>query len=73
MAMSRKDYRAIAAVLREEYRAVTEEDYPYDPVRRQAAQDVIAAVANRLCPVFRADNSAFDTSRFMEAALGDRV
>ena len=68
--MSRKDYRAVAAALRAEWQAATYR-YPNDPVRADTHRDAVRKVASELCPVFRADNSNFDTARFMEAAIGD--
>lgn len=60
--MSRKDYVAIAAAIRAEYKAVS--DGP-------ALQRSVERVAERIANVLAADNPRFDRDRFLAAALGE--
>lgn len=56
--MSRKDYIAIAAVLRQ----------TKDETRSVTGEAELRRVANRIAFVFAQDNPLFDKARFMEAA-----
>jgi len=59
--MSRKNYEAVARVLRDE-----KQNWSEEPQARQA----LAYVTSALAGVFAADNQAFDRKRFIEAAGG---
>lgn len=56
--MSRKDYEAIAAVLRN-----TRKQFCYD----ETADEVIDTIAARLCFEFLLDNERFDERKFLAA------
>jgi hypothetical protein len=60
--MSRKDYVAFAALLREHA------DTIMDPT--QAPDIALADLVNGVADVFAADNPNFDRRRFLEAATG---
>lgn len=61
MAMSRKHYRAFAAIIRERWDASAE----LPEVRGN-----LAIIIADLAYVFRADNSDFDSRRFRDACTG---
>jgi len=61
---SRKDYVAIAAILKNELAAYTPERDPYAEI---AAEVAVAAVAERIATYFASANPAFDRGRFLRA------
>ncbi len=66
--MSRKDYEAIAAVLRAEAESIQNSH----PDRshyfwRQGHRSAITRTARRLADIFQADNPRFDRERFLKA------
>lgn len=62
--MSKKDYEAVAAMLRKRVEATE----GLAPVRRSAVRMELAAVAVDLADIFAADNERFDRVRFLKAA-----
>jgi transcription elongation factor GreA-like protein len=62
MAMSRKDYRAAAAIIKDELDTVS--DYS----DRYVAQASIVSIAENLAIMFKQDNSRFDRYKFLDAA-----
>ena len=60
--MSRKHYIEVARVIRHEV-DVNAHEYGRD----SAAVNALANVADSLADIFKADNSAFDSTRFMDA------
>ena len=63
MAMSRRNYVAVAAIIADEVAA-----YPTDPI----AQTVIRNFAERMADTFEEDNARFDRERFLTACgLGE--
>lgn len=57
--MTRRDYTLIAAALRARFDLATADE-----------RNLIRAIANDLCPLFKSENPLFDPKRFMEAATG---
>lgn len=67
MAMSRKDYEKVAAILREENAfAANGRD-----VASRTARAVVATVAVKMADMFAEDNPRFDRDRFLEACEAD--
>lgn len=60
--MSKKDYIAIARAIHS-----TREMIYRDPSHDEVRNALLADVADRLSDIFKADNSAFDRSLFLEA------
>jgi hypothetical protein len=60
--MSRKDYVALAAAIRDVWDLAPE--YPYN-------HPTLRVVVLNLCDVFKRDNSNFDRERFIKAATGE--
>lgn len=65
---SRRDYDAIARVLRGRGHG-SPPDATMDDVMF-AEQDILEALVDDFCVVFRVDNARFDANRFRMAALG---
>ena len=68
MAMSRKHYREVAEVIKnnlDDLRLLENNGTP--PAVTRYARDVVQSVANDLAVVFKADNSNFRRDQFMEA------
>jgi hypothetical protein len=63
--MTRKDYRAIAEVIRNTRRFHT--IGANDPTRSALVSEVCRDIARSLLPILRADNPRFDAGRFLEA------
>jgi hypothetical protein len=64
MAMSRKHYREVAEIIREQVAGV---EWDAETNGIGAGGFVLKAVANGLATMFQIDNSNFDRSQFLEA------
>ena len=65
--MSRKDYEAIAAAIREEYDA-----WAAEGDSGTAGTTALATAAENIADALAADNPRFDREKFLNAALGDQ-